>query len=88
MPEIYQIVLTALFCAFIILVTSKNGLRYKAQSLCATKGLTLIAQMLDCDFCFGFWLSVIISSTMFLVTMDTSYIFVPVFSAPLTRFLI
>ena len=88
MPTLYQIVLIALFSAFIELYMSKSCFRYWLRDQCDYMGFTFVAKMLDCDFCLGFWLSVIISIAMVLITLDPSYIYVPVFATPIIRFLI
>lgn len=67
---------------------SKSGFRYWLRDQCDNIDFTIIAKTLDCDFCLGFWLSVIISIAMVLITLDPSYIYVPVFAAPIIRFLV
>ena len=88
MPTLYQIILIALFSTFVELFMSKSGFRYWLRDQCDYIDFTLIAKMLDCDFCLGFWLSVIISTVMVLITLDPSYFYVPVFATPIIRFLI
>ena len=88
MPTLYQIILIALFSTFVELFMSKSGFRYWLRDKCYYIDFTLIAKMLDCDFCLGFWLSVIISIVMVLITLDPSYFYVPVFATPIIRFLI
>ena len=88
MPTLYQIVLIALFSAFVELFMSISGFRYWLRDQCDSMDFTLLVKMLECDFCLGFWLSVIISIIMVLITLDPSYFCVPVFATPITRFLI
>jgi hypothetical protein len=88
MPTLYQIILIALFSAFVELFMSKSGVRYWLRDQCDDIDFTIIAKMLDCDFCLGFWLSVIISIAMVLITLDPSYIYVPLFATPIIRFLV
>lgn len=88
MPTLYQIILIALFSTFVELFMSKSGFRYLLRDQCDDIDFALIAKMLDCDFCLGFWLSVIISIVMVLITLDPSYFYVPVFATPIIRFLI
>ena len=88
MPTLYQIILIALFSAFVELFMIISGFRYWLRDQCDYIDFTLIAKMLDCDFCLGFWLSVIISIVMVLITLDPSYFYVPVFATPIIRFLI
>ena len=88
MPTLYQIALTALFSAFVELFISVSGLRYWLRDQCDDMGFTFFVKMLECDFCLGFWLSVIISIIMVLVTLDPLYLLVPVFATPITRMLV
>lgn len=88
MPTLYQIVLIALFSVFVELFMSKSGSRYWLRDQCDYIGFTIVAKMLDCDFCLGFWLSVITSIAMVMITLDLSYIYVPVFATPIIRFLV
>ena len=88
MPTLYQIILIALFSTFVELLMSISGFRYWLRDQCDNIDFTIIAKMLDCDFCLGFWLSVIISIAMVLITLDPSYIYVPVFATPIIRFLV
>jgi len=88
MPTLYQIIMIALACAFIELTISKTGWRYMLRDWFDIKGLDILTKMLECDFCLGFWLSVLISVVAVLVVHDPAYFLVPVFAAPITRFLI
>lgn len=78
----------ALFSAFIILTLSKMGIRYWLRDQCDEIGFTLIAKMLDCDFCLSFWLSLLISVAMVYITLDPSWFFIPVFATPIIRFIV
>ena len=88
MPTLYQIILIALFSTFVELFMSKSGFRYWLRDQCDNIDFTIIAKMLDCDFCLGFWLSVIISIAMVLITLGPSYIYVPVVATRIVRFLV
>lgn len=88
MPTIYQIIITALAATFIVLFATVSDARYKIRDWCDTKKLSLIAKMLDCDFCFGFWTNLAIAIIITIAVQDTNYLFVPIFSAPITRFLL
>ena len=88
MPTLYQIILIALFSTFAELFMSKSGFRYWLRDQCDDIDFTLIAKMLDCDFCLGFWLSVIISIAMVLIMLDPSYFYAPVFATHIIRFLV
>lgn len=55
-----HVFLIALLVAFIMLLLAKTDLRDKIRNYFDKKGMSLIAKMLDCDFCFSFWLGVAI----------------------------
>lgn len=88
MSEIHKIILTALIVAFAILVLTKTGLRDKARDAFDLKGIKFMAEMIDCDLCLSFWLSVCTCISTAVYSGDISYIYVPVFSTPITRFLL
>lgn len=87
MSEIYQIIIVALFAAFIILLLGKTGLRISLRDYSDKVGLSLIAEMLECDFCLSFWICLIILTFMGVTGHD--YYIITIFCAPpITRFLI
>lgn len=88
MPTIYQIIVLALIAAFIVLVMSKTEARYKLRDWCDEKCLKQIANMFDCDFCFGFWSAVVVAVVITIVTADVGWLVSPFLSAPITRFLV
>lgn len=88
MPTIYQTVIVALSAAFTILVLSKTNIRYTLRDMCDAKKLKHISKMLDCDFCFGFWLAVLIAVISFAITLQCNWLITPFLSAPLTRLLV
>ena len=88
MSEIHKIILTALIVAFAILVLTKTGLRDKARDAFDLKGIKFMAEMIDCDLCLSFWLSVCTCISTAIYSGDISWIYVPVFSTPITRFLL
>ena len=88
MPTIYQTLTIALLAAFVILVLSKTGLRYELRDICDTKKFKYISKMLDCDFCFSFWLAVLIASICFAITLQHSWLIAPFLSTPITRLLV
>lgn len=88
MPTIYQIIITALAATFIVLFATVSDVRYEIRDWCDIKKLSLIAKMLDCDFCLSFWTNIIVAIILAIVIQDANYIFVPMFSAPITRFLL
>lgn len=88
MSEIYKIILVALGAAFTILVLTKTGLRDKTRDFCDLNDIPIIAKMLDCDLCFSFWLSVSVCAVQTAISGDASWLMVPIFSTPITRFLL
>lgn len=95
MPTIYKIIILSLLVTFIILLASKTEIRYKVRDyfdVIADKykceHIRLISKMLDCDFCFSFWLSLLVSSIFATFTADLNWLYIPFLSTPLTRFLL
>lgn len=88
MSEIHKIVLTALIVTFTILVLTKTGLRDKARDAFDLKGIKFMADMIDCNLCLSFWVSVCTCISAAIYNGDISWIYVPVFSTPITRFLL
>lgn len=76
--------MVALATAFIILFLSKSGLRDKAILYCK---VDVFAEMLGCDFCLSFWLGLIISLIMSIIDENLLYLCIPIFSAPISRYL-
>lgn len=88
MPTIYQIIILALLASFILLFLTKTGYRYNLRDFYYLAGFLKIAKMLDCDFCFSFWLSLALAILLAILYRDLSWAAVPIFSTPLTRFLL
>ena len=87
MSEIHQIVIVALLSTFIVLFIGKTGLREKMRNHFDSIGATLIASMLDCDFCLSFWVCLILSITFWIIFKDMSIV-VPICATPITRYLL
>lgn len=91
MPTIYQIVVIALLSSFIVLTMSKTGIRYSLRDWCDMRCddfLDKVVEMLECDFCFVFWVSAILSTVAFALTLDFGYFVVPFLSSPISRMLV
>ena len=88
MSEIHKIILAALIVAFAILVLTKTGLRDKTRDAFDLKGIKFMADMIDCDLCLSFWLSMCTCISTAIYSGDISWIYVPAFSTPITRFLL
>lgn len=84
MGFLIQSVMTALLAAFLILFMGKVGLRERLQ----VRGNKWISEMANCDFCFSFWVCMVIAVFGAIFTGDYKLLFVAVFAAPLTRALI
>lgn len=78
------VVLIALAVTFIIQFAEKRG--YRDHVIDNTEGL--LQEMLKCDFCLGFWTSLILSIIVFAVLGNWWILFVPVFTTPIIRFLL
>lgn len=84
MPEIYQVIVSALLTAFIVLVLNKTQMRWKLRDYLDSKHIKLIADMLDCDFCLCFWTGMLIAIGFIAFKFPVPW-FLPFCSAPLAR---
>lgn len=84
MPTLYQVILIALIAAFSILFIGKTGIRDKIVE----KAPKLLSMLFDCDYCLSFWTAMLMCVVMYFTTFDSSYLFVPILSTPITRFLL
>ena len=87
MPTIYQIAVIALLAAFIILFLGKTELRIKMRNWCDKEGITIVADMLECDFCLSFWICTCLALGFLVLGYEISF-FIPFCAAPITRFLL
>lgn len=78
------VVLIALAVTFIIQFAEKRG--YRDYAIDNTKGL--LQEMLKCDFCLGFWTSLVFSIIVLAVLGNWWVLFAPVFTTPIIRFLL
>lgn len=78
------VVLIALAVTFIIQFAEKRG--YRDHAIDNTEGL--LQEMLKCDFCLGFWTSLILSIIVLAVLGNWWILFAPVFTTPIIRFLL
>ena len=81
-----HIILLALATAFVILFISKTGIRDRIVE----RAPELISKMFGCDFCLSFWTALIIAVIAWIFSPNLTFIVIlyPVFSAPLTRFIL
>ena len=78
------VALVALAVTFIIQLAEKQG--YRDFVIDHTKGL--LQQMLQCDFCLGFWTSLVISIVLIFVLNNWWLLVMPVFTTPLVRYML
>lgn len=52
------------------------------------KYFKLISDMLDCDYCLSFWVSLSIAIVAFILTLDYTWLITPILTTPLIRFLL
>lgn len=88
MPTIYQIIIVTLLTTFSILVMSISNLRYALRDKCDSQKIKILAKLLDCDFCFGFWTAVAVAIVFSVITQQLSWLITPFLSAPLVRILL
>ena len=79
-----SVLLVALLSAFIVIVLTK----WKIREYIQVHGGNFFGKMADCDFCFGFWIAVLLSVGAAIAVGDCSFLFVPLFSAPITRYIL
>lgn len=86
MLVLHQIVIVALIAAFTILFISRIGLR----DFIIMRSPKPISELFSCDFCLCFWISVLISTILFLrqSPYDALFIFIPICSTPIARYLL
>lgn len=86
------VLLTALFSAFEILLLMKWGviewLQVHGIGAKWDKINDLVSKMAHCNFCLSFWASVVLVPIGLVVTGNCYLLFIPLFSAPLTRFIL
>lgn len=70
--------------AFAILLAERLGIRDKIVA----EAPKLISQLFECDFCLGFWTSLILAIILAIIFNEMSIIFIPIASTPITRILL
>ena len=88
MPEIYQIIIVALFAAFIILFLGKTGLRTKIRDWFDMKGVSIFADMLECDFCLSFWVCLCLACGLAVFGYEIYVVATAICASPITLFLL
>ena len=80
----YVIVLVALAAAFVVLVMKKWGITEWMQ----IHGDEYMSKLFGCDLCMSFWTAVILCLPLCMFFDSGLYMFMPVFSTPITRMLV
>ena len=78
----------ALVATFIILFLGKTGLRTKLRDWSDAKGISLLADMLDCDFCLSFWVCFCLACGLTVFGYEIYVISTAICASPITRFLL
>jgi hypothetical protein len=87
MSTLYQAIIVALIAAFIILFLGKTGLRTKLRDYYDKIGISIIADMLDCDFCFSFWTCLVVAMLLCAFGYKPDFL-VLLCAPPITRYLL
>lgn len=74
----------ACFVAFVIILAGKIGLRDRV----ITTAPKLISELVGCDFCLSFWLSLLIAVILAIFVPDKTILLVPPVSAVIARLLV
>lgn len=81
-------VLAGFAACFIILLADKLDARARVAEFLDRHGFGFLFKLVTCDFCLSFWLGVIIAALIVFFTGEPKYYLVPLFSTPVTRFLL
>lgn len=73
--------LVAMLTTFTLLFLRKIGFIERMQ----VHGNWFVSQLSQCAFCLSFWLNLVFSIILVLVTSELTFIFIPFFSTPLSR---
>ena len=87
MPTLYQAIIVALIATFIILFLNKTGLRIKFRDWNDKAGISIVADMLDCDFCLSFWTCLIIAIYLWTFGYEPHFLVI-LCAPPITRYLL
>lgn len=80
-----SLILVSLSSAFTILFIQKIGLRERVEAF----GPKLLSQLFSCDFCLGFWFSVLAAFIFYIFgVVGAEAFYLPFLAAPLIRFVL
>lgn len=85
---IQSIFILALLSAFCILFLTRTGIRDGIRDEADVSGWTFIAKAVDCDFCFSFWVNLIVAGGAIAATGDIRYLPMVFAATPITRYLL
>lgn len=88
MSTVYQAIVIALMAAFVILFLGKTGLRTKLRDYYDKIGISVLADMLDCDFCLSFWTCLVIAMLLWILFGCEPDFLVLFCAPPITRYLL
>lgn len=78
------VLMVALLAAFIVLLVKKWGVAEWMQ----IHGDKYMSKLFSCDLCMSFWAAMVISIGMCCWEDEMFYLFVPMFSTPISRMLV
>lgn len=75
------VTLVASATAFILLFLQKIGVIEQVQ----IRASKLISKLFSCHFCLSFWTAFVLALFLAMYFRDSTLLFIPIFSAPITR---
>jgi hypothetical protein len=87
MSTLYQTIIVALVATFIILFLGKTGLRTKFRDWNDKIGISIVADMLECDFCLSFWTCMFVALSLWTFGYEP-HLLVLLCAPPITRYLL
>lgn len=78
-------VIVALISAFFVLLTGKIGMRDYLIEACK---VPILSKLFACDFCYCFWLNVLLCAGLAFAYSDYTMLVIPILATPITRYLI
>lgn len=79
---ILSTVILSLLVSFVIIFYEVSGIKRDLLNMIEKE---LLIKLLSCNFCLGFWLSLLACLAMVLVTKELSYLFMPMSAAVIIR---
>lgn len=81
---VFMIMAAPLTSAFIILFATVSGIRGGA----AIYAPRILSKMVSCDFCFSFWVNLLVALFIALLFWDFTFLYLCILTTPITRLLI